>query len=179
MHVKRRAFLDFKRPYSKTIAMTKERRIITEEPEELLHRYGDEIIQSENYQKLKGYPHHKYSTTYAHSILVTLKALEIAKEKKRKVDVKALVQACLLHDYYLYNHRNQERILFHLLRHPRIAAKNAVRDFQVSKHVYRIIRDHMWPLTALYIPTSREGWILMRADKRVSYKERFPKKENK
>ena len=159
--------------------MKDKRRIITEEPEELLHRYGDDILQSESFQKMKNYNHHRHSNTYAHCIAVTLRALAYCKRKKKKVDPEALVRGCLLHDYYLYNHRTSERIKWHLFRHPLFAARNAKRDFNVDKTVEHMIKSHMWPLTPFHIPACRESWILMNADKAVSYWERFPKRAAK
>ena len=87
--------------------MIEKRVVITEEPETILHRYGDDILSSPRFQGMKDYTHHQHSNTYAHSVSVALKALEIAKRKKRKVDPELLVRACLLHDYYLYNHRKR------------------------------------------------------------------------
>ena len=159
--------------------MQKKRIVITEDPNELLHKYGEDILSSERFQSMKNYNHHRNSNTYAHSVAVALRALEIAKKKKRKVDPEVLVRACLLHDYYLYNHRTSERIKWHLLRHPRIAAENAVRDFDVSPEVVKIIRSHMWPINPWRVPLGNEAWTLMQADKSISFRERYPKKPKK
>ena len=159
--------------------MKSKRVVITEEPEVLLHRYGDDILQSSSFQSMKAYNHHRNSNTYAHCVSVALRALEIAKKKKKKVDPEALVRGCLLHDYYLYNHRTEERIPWHLIRHPKVAAANAKRDFNVDETVERMIRTHMWPLTLFHFPTCRESWILMEADKSVSVHERYPKNDQK
>jgi len=155
-----------------------ERELITGKEEEILLEYGEDILNSKSFQILKTYQHHFRSNTYAHCIAVTLKALRFAKKMHIKVDVKKLVRGCLLHDYYLYNHRSEERIPWHLTRHPKIAAENAQRDFNISLVEYDMIASHMWPITFLRFPICREGWILVYADKVVSIKERFQKVVN-
>lgn len=154
-----------------------ERRLITEDPRNLIQEYGSDILESPSYQSMKTYNHHRNSNTYAHCITVALYALDFAKRHKIKVDVRALVRGCLLHDYYLYNHRTEERIAFHLLRHPGFAKRNAKRDFDVGPIEQNMIRSHMWPLTFFHFPLHRESWILMHSDNVVALRDRFPKKQ--
>ena len=154
------------------------RELITGKEEDLLLQYGSDILNAESYQILKTYQHHYRSNTYAHCVSVTLFALKFAKKMHIKVDVEKLVRGCLLHDYYLYNHRTEERIPHHLLHHPKVAAENAQRDFNVGPIESDMILSHMWPITFFRFPICTEGWILVYADKIVSLKERFQKNPN-
>lgn len=149
------------------------RELITEKPEEVLLRYGKDILESSSFQSMKFYNHHKRSTTYAHCVAVTLKAIRFAKEHHIRVDIKALVRGSLLHDYYRYNHRTGERMKWHLLRHGYVAMINATRDFNIGPIEQDMIANHMWPLHPFRFPKTIEGWILIWADKVTAVKDRY------
>ena len=157
--------------------MKEKRVLLTEEPDVLLKRYGSDILASERFQSMKAYNHHRNSNTYSHSVAVAIRAIQFCQIKKWKVDPEVLIRASLLHDYYLYNHRTAERIAFHLFRHPFVAIKNARRDFGITDEMANVMRTHMWPVNPFLFPTSKEGIALSKADKFVSFQERFPKKE--
>jgi uncharacterized protein len=82
----------------------------------------------------------------------------------------------MLHDYYLYDWHHYDGGHFHGFTHPAAAAENAVSDFEVSPKVEKVIRSHMWPLTILHVPSSREAWIVSMADKIVSLNETVRKR---
>ena len=150
-----------------------DRQLITGPVEDYLQEYGKDILESESFLSLKTHMHHFRSNTYAHCVAVTIKALSFAKKMRIPVHIPTLVRGCLLHDYYLYNHRNEERIKWHLLKHPAIAAENAKRDFNLNSLGVDMILGHMWPINPFYIPVTREGWILLYSDKIVSIRDRF------
>lgn len=147
------------------------------EYDEILKEYAEDILHSETFISEKKYQHHKYTSTYQHSIHVAKIALRfIEKHHIANVSIPDLVRGALLHDYYLYNWHNREEKWHkpHAYKHPKIAAQNALRDFQVNENVYNSILTHMWPLT-LRIPKSKEAWIITYADKVATYRERFKK----
>ena len=50
-------------------------------------------------------------------------------------------------------------------------AKNAKEVFNINDDVAHIIQSHMWPLTLLHPPTTREAMIVCIADKICAVKE--------
>ena len=146
-------------------------------------KYVKPIIKDGRYQILKKYIHHGNTSVYRHSVLVAFIAFKIAK-KRKKIDMDSLIKGALLHDYFKYDwHILEGRKRLHGFRHPWIAAKNAIDDFNVNKKVVGIIQTHMWPLTFYYPPHSREAWIVSKADKIATHidmvKKRKLKKSNK
>ena len=91
-------------------------------------------------------------------------------------DKETLLYGAMLHDYYLYDWHHYDGGHFHGFTHPAAAAENAVSDFEVSPEVEKVIRSHMWPLTILHVPSSREAWIVSMADKIVSLNETVRKR---
>lgn len=152
------------------------RRIITESPEALLQQYGSAILNDPRFLALKDHVQHLNSNTYDHCVAVTMRAIEIARDLKIKVNPSSLVRGSLLHDYFLYDCHGPERPFFHLTTHGAKAAKNAMRDFGINPIEADMIANHMWPIDPIHFPLCVEGWILTLADKRVSIKERFQKK---
>ena len=148
--------------------MPQQREVITEDPAELIRKYGRDILDSPGFQQMKQYRHHDKSTTYQHSLDVTMAALRFAKSMRIPVDKRALVRGCLLHDYYLYNHHTSERKKWHWARHDLYAAINADRDFGIDDREADIIANHVWPIHPMRFPLMREGWILVLADKKVA-----------
>ncbi len=149
-----------------------ERTLITEPAETLLLRYGEDILSSPSFLKLKDYRHHENSNTYDHCVAVTLEAINFARKMHIKVIPSVLVRGCLLHDYYLYDHHGETRPRWHWTRHGVIAANNAIRDFHISAQEADMIANHMWPLHPLRFPFCVEGWILVLADKKVAIRDR-------
>lgn len=47
------------------------------------------------------------------------------------------------------------------------------RFTEIARKVEGMIRSHMWPISPMRIPKSREAWILCIADKRCSLVETF------
>lgn len=138
-----------------------------------LERYGKEIIESPKFKRLLFFRQHGSSSTYRHCIAVALRSLTFAKERHIKVDVPALVHAALLHDYYLYDwHESKDtRPPHHASMHPIYAAENAKRDFNLDDKELTDIMTHMWPIAFSRYPRSREGWIIVYADKCVAINE--------
>ena len=70
----------------------------------------------------------------------------------------------LLHDFCPYDFSEEtptgERQVFY---HPKAAAENSSRHFEISRKEREAILTHMFPLGP--VPTNREGWIISFADK--------------
>lgn len=118
--------------------------------------------------------HHGSSTVLRHSVKVVRMSLRIAERFNIKVDKQDLIQGALLHDYYIFDWRdNRCSLITHMLIHAKVAAHNAKRDYHVNKKVYNIIMSHMFPLNITVIPMSKEAWIVCIADKIVALQEQI------
>lgn len=119
--------------------------------------------------EMKKYIQHGDVSTYDHALAVTYRAYEMIKKHPERVDERALLRACFLHDLYLYDwHDPDPSHKWHGFHHARRAADNAKKYFGISEMQWRIIHSHMWPLNPERIPQCKEGWILTLADKWVS-----------
>lgn len=139
------------------------------EPEFLLRRHGSDLLGDERLLALVNNHHHRSSNTYAHCVSVALVALTLARKHRIRVDIRSLVRACLLHDYYGYD--NDHKPKRHLRTHPFAAFKNADRDFGINGVEHDIIVNHMWPIHPFLFPLTREGWLCCLADKIVAIRE--------
>jgi uncharacterized protein len=149
----------------------------------IVHVYGHDILSHESMQIERTCYQHGVITTYAHSIRVACLAVWIADRMHlwHKVDLRSLVRAALLHDYFLYDWHdwdNGEHRL-HGFTHGRRALRNAERDFRLN-HVERdSIANHMFPLTPVP-PRYIEGYLVTMADKISATRETFsPERFNK
>ena len=78
----------------------------------------------------------------------------------------------ILHDYYLYDWRNDHsKMEHHLSAHPYIAAENAERDFGIHEPIKKVIKSHMWPVNFADFPKTKEARIITLADKHIYIKE--------
>ena len=136
----------------------------------LIQEYGKDILENEDYQKNKEYIQHGKVSIYEHSIMVTCIALQMA-ENKENVNIQSLCRSGLLHDYFKYDwHIYARKNGLHKLHgfyHPRYAAQNAKKDFNITELEMDIIKSHMWPL-GLDFPKHKEAWILLLADKKCA-----------
>ena len=129
-----------------------------------------EITESEKYKKTKDYLQHGPVTVFDHSIYVAATSLKISKKLHLGVNEESMVKTALLHDYFLYDWHDKDHPKLHGIRHAKIAAENAKRDFGLTKKEYRAICSHMFPL-GLRVPLSREAIILTLADKYCATRE--------
>ena len=140
---------------------------IKQELEEIyLFYFNDERIKS-----MRNIPMHFGSNCYFHSFKVAKYAIKVA-IKREGYNLKDLLVASILHDYYLYDWRkDKEKKKKHGKNHPKIAAENAKRDFGISDSVVEIMIAHMWPLTPKNYPKSKEAKLLNRADNVIATRE--------
>ena len=145
-------------------------KISDKERKELEELY-DFFLHHEKILRLKDIEMHRGSTVYIHSFKVAKLAVKRGLRHKN-VDLKAILIAGVLHDYYLYDWRKDRSLLKkHGSRHPYIAAENAYKDFDVDEFVQKIIKSHMWPINIQEFPNSTEARIVNLADDTIALKE--------
>ena len=135
------------------------------------------IVKKDNFIKQKNFIHHGNINVYDHVLKVAYISYLKAKKKKH-VDIKSVVVGALLHDYYLYDwHEKEKWHRLHGLKHPKIAYKNACRDYPeyMNKTIKDIILHHMFPLTIIP-PLTKEGRIVSNSDKKATYTDYKKKK---
>lgn len=141
--------------------------------EDVLKKYGADILNSENFKSTKAYIQHGNMSVQEHCINVTKTSLAICDRLKIKCNTRDLVRGALLHDYFLYDWHKTDTIKSHRLHgffHPGRALRNAKKEYRLTRRQADIIKKHMWPLT-LVPPMCREAWIVTMADKYCSLME--------
>lgn len=131
--------------------------------------YIEDLLATDEVQKLANYTQHMNSTRLEHSISVSYNSYKIA--KKVSGDARATARAGLLHDLFYYDWRETK---FdegsHAYMHPRIAVKNAEKITHLSPLEKDIIIKHMWGAT-ITPPKYKEGYIVTMVDKYCAIKE--------
>jgi uncharacterized protein len=129
-----------------------------------------EILETPEMQSTKQFVQHGKVSVFSHSVAVAEYSLKFAKKMRLRVDSRSLVRGALLHDFFLYDWHDDWDLL-HGFKHPKMALKNAGKQFKLNKKERNIIRKHMWPMTMLNIPTCREAWLVCAVDKYCSLLE--------
>jgi uncharacterized membrane protein/HD superfamily phosphodiesterase len=140
--------------------------------EEEYYETVQDILQHEEFLKLKDFFHHN-SSIYHHVHDVAYLSYRIS--KFLKLDYRSAARGALLHDFFLYDWRNHDvpdlpKKKFHGFAHPTIAVANAKKHFSINEIEEDIIKKHMWPLT-IVPPKYKEAYIVSFADKYLSSKE--------
>ncbi len=131
-----------------------------------------DLEQDPRVRKLECYRQHKGNTTFRHCRSVAVASFRMAQRLGWRVDERALARGAMLHDYHLYTRQNKLlHSLRHLVEHPKRACRNASRAFALSGKERNIIESHMWPLTPLRVPRSKEALLVMLADKYCAFRE--------
>jgi len=132
----------------------------------------NQLLRDPNVQQMKKYAQHGGTNTLSHSTKVALASFDLAEKLGWKINEEELARGAILHDYYLYDIRAEGLSPYrHGTSHPRLAAEKAGRDFELTEKEKNIIRGHMWPLTLLSPPRSREAALVCMADKYVAFRE--------
>lgn len=142
--------------------------------------YSNKLLNNKDVLKMKGFIQHGKISTYEHSIDVTKTALYLNTKLKLNADEKTIVEAGLLHDFYLYDWHNASvrvpLLKMHGFTHAKTAANNARNLLKVDDKICQAIESHMWPLNLFAIPKSKEAWLLCIADKICATKETVNRK---
>ncbi|MCQ2431681.1 MAG: HD domain-containing protein [Clostridia bacterium] len=138
-----------------------------------------DFMDSPEVQQMDHYIQHGDTTTLEHCKNVAWVSFVLNERLHLNADEKELVEAAMLHDFYLYDwHDGKPERKTHGFDHPAIAEENAERSFGISDKVKSAIRSHMWPLTITKIPKSREAILLCLVDKYCALIETFRKDKN-
>ena len=137
--------------------------------EELYQRF----LNDEKIKRMLDIPMHRGSNCYIHSFKVAKLAIKRAlRRKKKHLALENILVAGILHDYYLYNWRNNHDYRKkHARKHPYVASENAGKDFGINNEIKRIIETHMWPINFSDFPSSTEARIVNNADTSIAFKE--------
>ena len=123
-------------------------------------------------REMDKYTQHKGNSTFRHCRSVAVKSFRLAQRLGWRIDEQALAHGAMLHDFHLYT-RQDKRVNFlrHAFDHPKLALKNAERIFPLTRKEKNIITSHMWPLTPLRVPRSKEALLVTIADKYCAFRE--------
>ena len=144
---------------------------LTDERKKELEDIYQNFLHDEKILKMKEIPMHRGSNCYLHSFRVAKLSIKRALRHK-EVDLLVILLGAILHDYYLYDWRtDREKLKHHMSNHPKQAVENAIKDFNISPEVQRVIRTHMWPGNFRDWPNTTEARIVSNADKAVCIKE--------
>ncbi len=124
------------------------------------------ITDTPEFQGMKATQHHNDSI-FNHTLRVAYLAYRLG--HKTGANESELLRGALLHDFYLYNWRDKDRIVSHGWMHPRIALENARRLFSpITEREENIIFSHMWPFNPRTLPRFKESLIVSFSDKAVA-----------
>lgn len=130
-------------------------------------------------QKMASFTMHNGNTTLQHVENVADVSFRIAEKLGIDIDEKALARGAMLHDYYLYTFKETKMSPYrHGISHPETALKNASKRQRLTEKETNIIRSHMWPMTFLHPPMSREAVLVCLADKYCAVNEMLLKKHD-
>lgn len=144
---------------------------ITEEEKKRLEDIYQAFLHDEKILRMEEISMHRGSNCYEHSFKVAKKAIKKSLNRKG-VNLDVVLLGAILHDYYLYDWRkDRSKLKKHGKNHPEIAIKNAIKDFDISEEVKKVIKSHMWPLNIKDYPKSKEAKIVSISDKLVTIGE--------
>lgn len=142
----------------------------------LVARHGREVLEHEHMLIERSCYQHGNVTTFAHSIRVACLAVWMADRAHlwHRVDLRSLIRAALLHDYFLYDWHDWDNGThrMHGFTHGRAALRNALRDFHLNAIERDSIANHMFPMTPMP-PRFIEGYLVTLADKCSATLETF------
>ena len=128
---------------------------------------ANEIINTNKFCELKSESHHGL-TRYDHILRVSKYTYKIS--KGMRMDYISATRAALLHDYFTNDDFNGIKGIKKGIKHPKIAYKNALKEFDLNKKEKNAITSHMFPL-GITIPRYKESLVLSLVDKNVAIYE--------
>ena len=152
---------------------------ITIEEQNRLETIYQAFLNDEKILRMKDISMHRGSNCYLHSFKVAKKAIKKSLNRK-DVKLEVVLLGAILHDYYLYDWRkDRSKLKKHGKNHPSVAINNAVKDFDISEEVKKVIKSHMWPINIKDYPKSKEAKIVSISDKAVTIGESLTSKKYK
>ena len=142
---------------------------------ENLQRYGKHIIDSPEFGETFTQTHHVATTVGDHTMYVSKTSLRICYYLDKlhiKTDLSDMVVGSLCHDLGIMG-RNEKFVNNRecYREHPADSVDVARKLHPaLNEKTEKMIRNHMWPVTS-GTPGSKEGYILMVADKYCSIRE--------
>jgi uncharacterized protein len=127
----------------------------------------DEVLASDQVRRLDEFFQHGGVSRLEHSLSVAWFGFRLARRLKLPVNEHSLIRGALLHDFVLYDWREQAGFRMRNLyafTHPRTALQNAEEHFDLNDTERNIILRHMWPLTPMP-PGCLEAVVVCVADK--------------
>lgn len=139
----------------------------------------EKLMSSEKIQMMQGYKQHHGNNTLQHVRNVAYNSFALAEKLGWPIDERTLARGAVLHDYYLYDIKEQGLTPYrHGTRHPKKALANAKKEWTLSRKEENIIVSHMWPLTLFHPPRSREAVLICLADKYCAANEMILHRKN-
>ena len=152
---------------------------IDDEQKEKLENLYQSFLNNEKILRMKDISMHRGSNCYIHSFKVAKKAIKKSINKKN-INLEVVLIGAILHDYYLYDWRqDRSKLKKHAKNHPGIAINNAINDFDISDDVKNVIKTHMWPINIKAFPNTKEAKIVSLSDKAVTIRESMTTKKHK
>ena len=152
---------------------------ITLEQQNRLESIYQAFLNDEKILRMKDISMHRGSNCYLHSFKVAKKAIKKSLNRK-DINLEVVLLGAILHDYYLYDWRkDRSKFKKHGKNHPSVAINNAVKDFDISEEVKKVIKSHMWPINIKDYPKSKEAKIVSISDKAVTIGEFLTSKKYK
>lgn len=145
--------------------------------------YITELANSEIVKKMKTYIQHGDTSTYEHCLNVSYYSYKLA--KRLGLNAKACAIGGLLHDLFLYDWHDRDRVgkkeffLPHGFTHSVVAERNARKYFDIDEMCSDIIITHMFPLTIWKVPKYRESYVVLLVDKYLSTAETFGRRKKR
>lgn len=123
-----------------------------------------DLLDIDEVQQLSAFYQHCKTTRLQHCVNVAYYTFLLA--RRLNLDVRSATRGALLHDFYLYDWKNDEQPIEgrHCEVHPQIALQMARQFTPVDEVMEDCILRHMWPMSPER-PQTAEGWIVQGVDK--------------
>jgi len=128
-----------------------------------------DILRNEEFEKIQ-YSEHHGTNRLQHSLRVSYMSYCLA--KFLHLDYVKTARAGLLHDFfYTENDRELKDRVTSTFSHPKVAAENASKHFQISEMERNIIESHMYGRNFKYVPKYMESWLVIVSDTLIGLTE--------
>ena len=132
---------------------------------------GD-LLKNELVESMKRYNHHGTIDTHFQSVYVSYTVMKTAKAFHMD-NLRDIVRAALLHDFYLYEWYTEKHEEYHIWYHPKESVKNIEKYlFDLTPMQRNMILSHMFP-TYVERPKYAAAWVLTLSDKRCATQDYF------